>query len=59
MGKLFLGLDCSTQALKGLVLNEDFEVVTEVDINFERDLPAFNTTAGVVYGERKAGHAIL
>jgi xylulokinase len=44
---LFLGFDFSTQSLKATTIDRDLKTVYETSINFERDLPEFQTTAGV------------
>ncbi|KAK6741171.1 hypothetical protein RB195_009182 [Necator americanus] len=45
---LFLGVDLSTQQLKGIVLNEKNEVVLRHAINFSKDLPEFETSDGIL-----------
>ncbi|EIN09559.1 actin-like ATPase domain-containing protein [Punctularia strigosozonata HHB-11173 SS5] len=47
---LFLGLDLSTQGLKGVLINEDSAVVHESAVNFDRDLPSYRTTNGAIRG---------
>ena len=43
-----LGIDSSTQSIKALVYDTDAQkVVTTVSVNFGKELPAFNTIAGV------------
>ncbi|CDW98364.1 hypothetical protein [Sporisorium scitamineum] len=44
---LFLGLDASTQALKASLLDVDLNVLSEIEVRFDRDLPHYNTTGGV------------
>ncbi len=44
---LFLGLDASTQALKASLLDSDLNVLSELEVRFDRDLPHYNTTGGV------------
>lgn len=46
-GELFLGLDLSTQALKAIIINSAGLVRFETTVNFDRDLPEFNTKGGV------------
>lgn len=41
MTELFLGLDLSTQQLKGLVIGEQLEVVKEINVHFDTELPEF------------------
>ncbi|EYC34684.1 hypothetical protein Y032_0001g94 [Ancylostoma ceylanicum] len=45
---LFLGVDLSTQQLKGIVLNGKNEVVLRHAVNFSKDLPEFRTCDGVL-----------
>ena len=45
--RYFLGLDSSTQALKGLIIDETARVIHETVVNFDRDLPEFKTKGGV------------
>jgi xylulokinase len=51
--KLYLGLDCSTQGLKATAVDKDKNIVYNHQINFEKDLPEFGTTAG--YHQRGGG----
>jgi len=44
---LFMGLDSSTQGLKATIIDRGLSVVSEETINFDRDLPEFNTHGGV------------
>ncbi|CBQ72155.1 probable XKS1-xylulokinase [Sporisorium reilianum SRZ2] len=44
---LFLGLDASTQALKASLLDVDLNVLSELEVRFDRDLPHYKTTGGV------------
>ncbi|KAJ9478000.1 Xylulose kinase [Pseudozyma hubeiensis] len=44
---LFLGLDASTQALKASLLDADLNVLSELEVRFDRDLPHYNTSGGV------------
>ncbi|KAJ1028467.1 hypothetical protein NDA16_001633 [Ustilago loliicola] len=46
-GPLFLGLDASTQALKASLLDADLNVLSELEVRFDRDLPHYKTTGGV------------
>ncbi|CDZ97127.1 Sugar (pentulose and hexulose) kinases [Phaffia rhodozyma] len=45
--KLFMGLDCSTQGLKAVAVNENLEVVYEIKVDFSLELPGFGTKSGV------------
>ncbi|KAG2220628.1 hypothetical protein INT45_014058 [Circinella minor] len=44
----YLGLDLSTQQLKCTVMNDTHDIVLEEAVNFDRDLPEFNTTHGAI-----------
>ncbi|KAI8981105.1 hypothetical protein BDB01DRAFT_860536 [Pilobolus umbonatus] len=44
----YLGLDLSTQQLKYTIIDEKNRIVNEHAINFDRDLPEFNTTHGAI-----------
>jgi len=44
---LFLGLDSSTQSLKALAIDAEFNVAAEFVVNFDADLPQFKTQGGV------------
>jgi xylulokinase len=49
MGKLFLGLDSSTQSLSAVVIDLDTrKVVYEHSLNFDKALPQFKTRNGVL-----------
>ena len=45
--RLFLGLDSSTQGLKATVVTENLTVSYEATINYDQDLPQFETNGGV------------
>jgi xylulokinase len=45
--QLFLGFDLSTQALKALIIDEKCRVRYEKAVNYDCDLPEFNTKGGV------------
>ena len=50
---LYLGIDCSTQSLTGVVIEIDGDtrrVVFNRSLNFDRDFPEYGTTGGVIYG---------
>ncbi|KAI0684285.1 D-xylulose kinase [Cytidiella melzeri] len=47
---LFLGLDLSTQGLKAVLITEESEVVHESAVNFDRELPHYETTNGAIRG---------
>ncbi|KAI8421195.1 hypothetical protein MSG28_008264 [Choristoneura fumiferana] len=50
--KSFLGFDFSTQRLKALVIDEDYGILQEADVEFDVDLPEFRTSGGVRRGEQ-------
>ena len=45
--RLFLGLDLSTQGLKATVIDSGLQVTYEATVNFDKDLPEFETEGGV------------
>ena len=47
---LFLGLDLSTQQLKAILLSQDFSIVHETSVHFDRDLPHYGTVNGAIRG---------
>lgn len=47
---LFLGLDLSTQQLKAVIIAEDGSVVHETAVNFDRDIPHYETKNGAIHG---------
>lgn len=46
----FLGLDASTQALKASLLSSDLDIISELAVNFDTDLPHYGTKGGVHKG---------
>ncbi|KDN51312.1 actin-like ATPase domain-containing protein [Tilletiaria anomala UBC 951] len=52
---LFLGLDCSTQALKCSLLDSALEVLAELEVRFDRDLPHYSTQGGTLTGPEGTG----
>ena len=46
-GKLFLGLDLSTQALKAMIIDQAGQVCHETAVSFDHNLPEFKTKGGV------------
>ena len=49
---MFLGLDCSTQSLSALIIDaREGSILHEVSVNFEADLPHYQTTSGFVHGD--------
>ncbi|TFG16984.1 MAG: carbohydrate kinase [Promethearchaeota archaeon] len=54
MTNYFLGIDCSTQSMKGLVIDElSLTVQTKILINYDKDLSHFHTQNGVYLGKEK------
>lgn len=47
-GPFYLGLDSSTQGLKATLVTPSLEPVATAAVNYDRDLPQFNTTSGVL-----------
>ncbi|KAK4294400.1 hypothetical protein Pmani_032982 [Petrolisthes manimaculis] len=45
--KNYLGLDFSTQQVKGIVINDRLEVTHEAAVQFDNDLPEYRTHGGV------------
>lgn len=43
---LFLGLDCSTQSLKAVVVDGKLRVIAEAAVGFDTELPEFKTEGG-------------
>lgn len=54
-GPLFLGLDLSTQALKASLLDSSLHLLSEVAVNFDKDLPHYGTKGGVHLGASGSG----
>ncbi len=52
---LFIGFDCSTQALKCSLLDSALEVIAELEVRFDRDLPHFKTKGGTLTGKEGSG----
>ncbi|MBT8044296.1 MAG: carbohydrate kinase [Verrucomicrobiae bacterium] len=49
---MFLGLDCSTQSFSALIIDaREGTIVYEASVNFEQDLPHYQTTSGFVNGD--------
>jgi xylulokinase len=49
MSNLFLGLDCSTQSLTGVIIDFDSNsVFFRESINFDKELPHYNTQNGII-----------
>jgi len=52
---LFLGLDASTQAHKASLLSVNLDVLSELAVNFDTDLPQYGTRGGVLHGPEGSG----
>jgi len=49
---MHLGLDCSTQSFSALIIDgPDGPIVYEGSVNFERDLPHYQTTSGFIHSD--------
>ena len=44
---MFLGLDCSTQQLKAVVIDRHLRIRSETSVAFDRDLSHYKTKNGV------------
>lgn len=52
MTNFFLGIDCSTQSMKALIINgQSLSIDIEININYDKDLPHFHTENGVYISE--------
>ena len=52
MSQLFTGLDVSTQSCKLVVIDWDVKEIVYVDsVNYDTDLPQYNTRNGVIQGQ--------
>ena len=47
MSDYFLGLDCSTQSLTGII-TDSTSIIYKAIVNFDKELPHYNTTNGVI-----------
>lgn len=47
-GDLFMGFDCSTQALKAVVLDSNLNLVQEVRVDYDKDLAHHGIKNGVI-----------
>ncbi len=52
MSDYFLGLDCSTQSLTGIIVDSS-SIIYKVSINFDKELPQYNTTNGIIILENE------
>uniref|UniRef100_A0A1B6CG66 Carbohydrate kinase FGGY N-terminal domain-containing protein n=1 Tax=Clastoptera arizonana TaxID=38151 RepID=A0A1B6CG66_9HEMI len=51
--KTYLGLDFSTQQLKGVIINDKLEILHQTQVQFDTNLPEFRTHSGVIRGDKK------
>jgi xylulokinase len=49
MADLYLGLDLSTQGLKATAVDSNLVVVFESAVNFDTDLPHYQTNGGAIH----------
>lgn len=54
----FLGLDLSTQSLTALVISPSENQIIRYNLNFDRDLPQYNTQDGVPH-QKNPNEALL
>ena len=52
MSEYFLGLDCSTQSLTGIIIDST-SIVYKNSINFDKDLPDYKTFNGVIRSDNE------
>lgn len=58
MKKYFLGIDCSTQSLTSLLIEENNKNIDFLhSINFDKDLPLYKTENGVLFLDEKTVHS--
>ena len=50
---MYLGIDCSTQSLKLVVINDQKELIKQTIVVFDDDLPHYNTKSGVIRHKNK------
>jgi xylulokinase len=50
----YLGLDLSTQQLKCTLIQENHDITWESAVNFDKDLPEFETKYGAIINENVA-----
>jgi len=55
LSPLFLGLDASTQSFKASLSTSKLEVRSELAVNFDIDLPLYQTSGGVLHGPEVSG----
>ena len=54
MKEYFLGMDCSTQSLTSILIEKETrDVAFSYSINFDKDLPHYNTKKGVLILDEK------
>ncbi|XP_075231647.1 xylulose kinase-like [Lycorma delicatula] len=49
----YLGIDLSTQQLKGVIVDENLQILSETHVQFDSMLPEFRTHSGVVRADKK------
>jgi xylulokinase len=50
MDELFLGIDCSTQAIKATVVDNNLNQVYEQTVNYDSEFPQYGTERGAIKG---------
>ncbi|XP_047267035.1 xylulose kinase 2-like isoform X3 [Capsicum annuum] len=55
---LFLGFDCSTQSLKATVLDANLNIVISQLVNYDSELPHYNTKGGVFRDQVVSGRIV-
>ncbi|KAJ8917192.1 hypothetical protein NQ315_012684 [Exocentrus adspersus] len=55
-GRIFLGLDLSTQQLKAAVVDNALQIVHQATVIFDTDLPEFRTHNGAIIDKTEPGH---
>ena len=53
----FLGLDFGTQSLKGILWNETEDTFIQHRVDYDNELPHYNTTQGVLH--KKKGQVVV
>lgn len=54
---MYLGLDLSTQQLKGVIVDQNLIVISETSVHFDRDLPQYGTIKGV-FSDAESGRVL-
>ncbi|KAF7280366.1 xylulose kinase [Rhynchophorus ferrugineus] len=54
--KTYMGLDLSTQSLKGVIINDNLDILIQQSVVFESDLPEFRTQGGAIIDKNDLHH---